>query len=142
MHIHHYQDEVLTVVEGRIGYQRPGEEPKFGGPGDTVVFPAGEAHRFWNAGDGELRCTGYVEPADNIEFFLGALYDSTKRNGGRPDLFEIAWLMRRYRSEFSMVEIPPMVQRVVFPILVVIGMLRGKYTRYAKAPAPIRRPKS
>ena len=139
MHIHHYQDEALTVVEGRIGYQRPGEEPKFGGPGDTVVFVAGEAHKFWNAGDGDLRCTGYVEPADNIEFFLGALYDSTRRNGGRPDLFEVAWLMRRYRTEFSMVEIPAMVQQVVFPIQVLIGTLLGRYRRYAGAPEPIRR---
>ena len=87
MHIHHYQDEALTVVQGRMGYQRLGEEPRYGGPGDTAVFAAGEAHKFWNAGDGELRCTGYVEPADNIEFVLGALYDSTKRNGGRPDPF-------------------------------------------------------
>jgi hypothetical protein len=90
-------------------------------------------------GDGNLRCTGFVEPADNIEFFLGARYDSTKRNGDRPDLFEVAWLMRRYRTEFSMVEIPAMVQQVVFPIQVLIGTLLGRYRRYAGAPQPIRR---
>ena len=140
MHIHHYQEEALTVVAGRIGYQRQGEDAKYGGPGETAVFAAGEPHKFWNAGEGELRCQGYIDPADNIEFFLGALYDSTKRNGGRPDLFEVAWLIRRYRSEFSMVEIPPLVQRVVFPIQVMIGTLLGKYARYANAPAPIRRP--
>ena len=141
MHLHHFQDEALTVVEGRIGYQRPGEEARFAGPGETVVFPAGEAHRFWNAGEGELRCTGYVEPADNIEFFLGALYDSTKRNGGqRPDIFEIAWLVRRYRSEFALTDIPPAVQRIVFPFQVLIGQLLGKYAKYADAPEPVRRP--
>ena len=139
MHIHHYQDEALTVIQGRIGYQRLGEEPRYGGPGDTAVFAAGEAHKFWNAGEGELRCTGYVEPADNIEFFLGALYDSTKRNGGRPDPFEAAWLIRRYRSEFTMVGIPPVVQRIVFPVQVLIGTLLGKYARYANAPVPITR---
>jgi uncharacterized cupin superfamily protein len=141
MHIHHFQDEALTVVGGRIGYQRAGEEPTYGGPGDTALFVAGEAHKFWNAGEGELRCTGYIEPADNIEFFLGALYDSTGRNGGRPDLFEVAWLIRRYRSEFTMVELPPAVQRVVFPLVVLVGQLRGKYSRYANAPEPIRRPR-
>ena len=141
MHIHHFQDEAITVVEGRIGYQRPGEDPRFAGPGERVVFAAGEAHKFWNAGEGELRGTGYIEPADNIEFFLGALYDSVKRNGGRPDLFDIAWLVHRYRSEFAMVDIAPALQRVVFPILILVGKLRGKYARFANAPEPIRRPR-
>src|SRR5687768_14595041 len=57
MHVHHHQDEALTVVAGRVGYERPGEQAKFAGPGETVTFTAGEAHRFWNAGTDELRCT-------------------------------------------------------------------------------------
>ena len=140
MHVHHYQDEALTVQEGRIGYQRPGEPEQFAGPGETVVFKAGEAHRFWNAGDGELRCTGYVEPADNLEYFLTEIYGSMKRSGGgRPDPFDAAFLMRRYRSEFSMVEIPKAVRRFAFPVQVAIGRLLGRYRRYADAPQPVRR---
>src|SRR5688500_17719278 len=54
MHIHHLQEEAITVLEGRIGYQWPGEEPRFAGPGETITFHAGEAHKFWNDGDGEL----------------------------------------------------------------------------------------
>ena len=140
MHIHRFQDEALTVIEGRIGSQSLGGPARFGGPGDTVVFKAGEAHRFWNAGDVDLKCTGYVEPADNIEFFLGAIYDSTKRGGGhRPDPFDAAYLMTRYRSEFAMVEIPAFVLRVVFPLQVGVGHLLGKYRKYAGAPEPVRR---
>lgn len=139
MHIHHFQEEAVTVTQGRIGYQRLGEEPRFAGPGETVTFKAGEPHKFWNAGDTELRGTGYIEPADNIEFFLGALYDSVKRHGGRPDPFDAAFLITRYRSEFSMVDIPAAVQRVVFPLQVAIGKLLGKYRRYRDAPEPVRR---
>jgi uncharacterized cupin superfamily protein len=140
MHIHHHQDEALTVQRGRIGYQSPGEPARFAGPGETVAFKAGVAHRFWNAGEGELLCTGYIEPADNVEYFLTALYESTKRNGGaRPDLFDAAFLMRRYRSEFTMVEIPAMVQRFVFPLQVAVGRLLRKYGRYVDAPEPVRR---
>ena len=58
---------------------------------------------------------------------------------GRPDPFEVAWLIRRYRSEFTMVGIPPVVQRIVFPMQVLIGTLLGKYARYANAPVPITR---
>ena len=140
MHLHHYQEEALTIEQGRIGYQRPGEPARFAGPGETVAFKRGEPHRFWNAGEGELRCTGYIEPADNVEYFLGELFASTRRSGGtRPDPFDAAFLMRRYRSEFAMVEIPAAVQRFAFPVLVFFGHLLGRYRKYAGAPAPVRR---
>ena len=140
MHVHHYLQEALTVAEGRIGYQRPGGPERFAGPGETVTFRAGEAHRFWNAGEEDLRCEGYVEPADNFEYFLGAIFESQKRNGGaQPNPFDAAFLARRYRSEFGMVEIPAPVQRFVFPVLVVIGRLLGRYGKYADAPEPVRR---
>lgn len=140
MHVHHMQTEALTVVEGRIGYQRPGTPPQFAGPGETVAFHAGDAHRFWNAGTTELRCKGYIEPSDNIEYFLGALFDSTRAGGrGRPHPLDAAFLVRRYRSEFALVAVPALVQRLVFPLLVAAGRLLGRYARYADAPEPIAR---
>ncbi|HZF68773.1 MAG TPA: cupin domain-containing protein [Gemmatirosa sp.] len=140
MHVHHYQAEVLTVEEGRIGYERPGEPPQFAGPGETVAFLAGEAHRFWNAGPDELRCTGHIEPADNIEYFLSAIFASQREGAAaRPHPLDAAFLARRYRSEFSMLAVPPVVQRVAFPVLVAVGTLLGRYRKYADAPEPVRR---
>jgi quercetin dioxygenase-like cupin family protein len=140
MHVHHYQEEALTVEQGRIGYQRAGEPEQFAGPGETVVFKPGEEHRFWNPGEEDLRCSGYVEPADNLEYFLTAIYDSQRTSGGsRPSPFDAAFLATRFRSEFGLSEIPGAVQRVVFPIVVVVGRLLGKYGKYADAPAPVRR---
>jgi quercetin dioxygenase-like cupin family protein len=140
MHVHRSQEEVFTVRQGRIGYQRPGEPPQFAGPGETVAFKPGEPHRFWNAGDGDLVCTGHVEPAGNMEYLLTELFESTKRNGGkRPAPLDAAFLMRRYRSEFAIVEIPSAVQRFVFPLMVAVGKVLGKYRRYGDAPEPIRR---
>ena len=140
MHVHHLQAEVFTVREGRIGYQRPGGPEQFAGPGETVAFAPGEAHRFWNAGEGDLRCTGYVEPADNVEYLLTELFASARRRGGgRPDLFDAAFLVRRYRSEYALMMIPAAVQRVVFPVLVAVGTLLGKYRKYRDAPEPVRR---
>jgi uncharacterized cupin superfamily protein len=140
MHVHHHQEEALTVAEGRMGYERPGEPARFAGPGETVVFRAGEAHKFWNAGGEILRCTGYIEPADNVEYFLAAIFESQRRGGGtQPSLLDAAFLARRYRSEFGMVEIPAPVQRLVFPVLVAIGTLLGRYGKYADAPEPVSR---
>ena len=139
MHIHRHQDEALTVAEGRMGYQRPGRTPQFAGAGESVTFKAGEAHKFWNAGQVDLVATGYIQPPDNVEYFLTELYASIKRNGGaRPDPFDAAFLVRRYRNEFTMVEIPAAVQALVFPLLVAVGTLLGKYRKYADAPAPVR----
>jgi len=137
MHIHHHQEEALTVQQGRIGYERPGEPETFAGPGTSIVFKAGQAHRFWNAGEDELRCTGYIEPADNVEYFLTEIYASTKRSGGkRPDPFDAVFLMWRYRYEFTMVDVPAVVGRLVFPIQYAFGKLLGKYRKYADAPEP------
>ena len=140
MHVHHLQTEALTVVEGRMGWQRLGGPERFAGPGEEVVFAPGEAHRFWNAGDGDLRCSAWIEPADNVEYFLTEIFESTRRSGGgRPHPLDAAYLTTRYRSEFAMLAIPAPVQRVVFPLLVAIGRLTGRYRKYADAPEPVRR---
>jgi quercetin dioxygenase-like cupin family protein len=140
MHVHHYQQEVLTVQQGRIGYERLGAPPQFAGVGDTVAFDPGDGHRFWNAGEDELRCTGHISPPDNIEFFLGAIFESTGRSGrGRPDLFDVAFLITRYQTEFGMLAIPSAVQRSLFPLLVLVGHLLGRYKKYSDAPEPVRR---
>ena len=140
MHTHHHQEEALTVEEGRMAYQRPGEPPQYAEPGETVAFMPGEAHRFWNAGEDDLRLSGYVTPADNVEYFLAAMYESQRQNGGsRPGMLDTAFLMTRFSSEFGMAEVPTPVQRLAFPVLVRIGRLLGKYRKYAAAPEPVRR---
>jgi len=141
MHVHFLQDECFTVVRGRIGVQRAGHPPEFAGAGATVLFPAGEPHRFWNAGEDELYCSAWIEPAGNAAFFLGALFASQRANGGRrPSPFDIAWLCRRYRAEYAILAIPRPVQVVLFPLLVALGHLLGRYARYADAPAPLAGP--
>jgi mannose-6-phosphate isomerase-like protein (cupin superfamily) len=137
MHVHFLQEEGFTVRKGRIGYQRAGQEPAYATEGESVVFRAGEPHRFWNAGDVPLECDSYITPPGNVEYFLEALFTSQKNNGGRPDMLDIAYLIRRYRTEFAMLEIPAIVQRVAFPIMIALGRLLGRYDKYADAPEPL-----
>ena len=138
MHVHHLQEETLTVERGTLGYLRQGAEQELAGAGETVTFPAGEGHRFWNAGDDELVCTGAIRPPLNVEYFLGEIFASTRRNGGkRPGLFDAAYLSQRYRSEFEILEIPAPVRRVVFPLINAVGRLLGRHRRFADAPEPV-----
>lgn len=140
MHVHHLQEERLTVERGTMGWQRLGEEQHLAGTGESVTFAPGEVHRFWNAGDDELVGTGFVRPPDNLEYFLTQIFASTRANGGRrPRLFDAAYLTSRYRSEFAMADIPRPVQRFVFPIVVAIGRLLGLHRRFAGAPEPVSR---
>src|SRR6476646_9455596 len=126
MHVHYLQEESLTVQEGRMGYCVAGGPDCFAGPGDTVTFAPGQMHRFWNAGDGVLRCSGRVSPPDNMEYVLTEVFASMQRSGGRPNPFEAAYLLGRYRTEIAQGDIPAPIRVVVFPLLRALGRLLGR----------------
>lgn len=138
MHVHHLQEEALTVVKGRIGYQVRGQAERFAGPGDTVVFSKGVAHRFWNAGEEVLHCTGYIKPANTIVFYLSSIYAAQNKAGsGKPELFDAAYLMTRYASEYDMPDLPWIVKKVIVPVVYFIGKTFGKYKHFKDAPKPL-----
>ncbi len=138
-HVHFRQDECLTVTKGFLGYQIDGQEEKFLNEGESIVFPQGEMHRFWNAGDELLECTGWVKPAHSLDYFLTGIYKSMDK-AGKPegDPFDSAYLINRYRSEYDLKVIPPFVKKVIFPITVFIGKLLGKYPHFKNAPEPVK----
>lgn len=130
----------MTVRHGTLGYQGSDGVEHFAGVGETVCFKPGEMHRYWNAGTNDLHCSGYIEPADNVEYFLSEIFASQARShNSRPEFFEAAFLARRYRSEFVLAEIPAVVQTLVFPVVVAVGQLLGRYARFADAPEPVSR---
>ncbi len=51
-------------------------------------------------------CSGYIEPADNIEYFLGEIFASSRRGGGHMrSVFDAAYLTRRYRNELTLLAV-------------------------------------
>ena len=139
MHVHFLQDESLTVIKGKIGYQVLGQPEKFAGEGETVTFKRGVPHRFWNAGNDILNCKGWVKPANTIEFFLSTLYNSQNKSGKpQPSAFDGAYLMYRYRKEYDLPQVPGFVKKVIFPITYAIGNLFGKYKKFKNAPEPVK----
>ncbi|MBP6811238.1 MAG: cupin domain-containing protein [Saprospiraceae bacterium] len=137
MHVHLRQDEGVTVISGKIGYQIMGEEPQYGGQGESITFKRGVPHRFWNAGEEELHISGWINPAENVVFFLSTLYEALNRGEGkRPEIFDAAYLTCRYRSEFDTPEIPGFVKKWIMPVAYFIGRLLGKYQKFKQAPQP------
>lgn len=137
MHVHYKQDESLTVTQGRMGYQTLGEEPKYAEVDETVTFYRGTPHKFWNAGNDMLKCTGWVTPPNTLAYFLGEIYKSMNENGGRPGAFDAAYLLHRYKSEYDMYDIPGFVKKVIFPVSLFLGKLQGKHKKFADAPEPV-----
>jgi quercetin dioxygenase-like cupin family protein len=140
MHVHHLQEEAVTVQRGTMAWQLQGGEEHLAHTGESASFAPGQMHRFWNAGDEDLVCSGWVRPPHNIEYFLTQVYASTRANGGRrPRLFDVAYLLTRYRSEFAMADIPTPVLRLVFPVVSGVGRVLGMGRRFAGAPEPVTR---
>ncbi len=140
MHTHLLQDESLTVISGEMSYQVLGEEPQVARAGDTALFKRGVAHRFWNSGDTELNCSAWIKPAHNIVFYLGAIFEAQKKSGKhQPDIFDIAYLVTRYKSEYDLPEMPFFVKRVMIPVVCLTGKIFGKYSHFKDAPEPYRR---
>ncbi len=139
MHVHFKQDEAITVVKGKMACQVLGKKPVYYTEGQTASFLRNTPHRFWNAGEDELVTTGWVKPANSIIFFLTTLYAAQKKSGkGRPEAFDAAYLMTRYKYEYGLPELPTIVKKVIMPITYFIGKLMGKYNKFEGAPEPLR----
>ena len=138
-HVHFKQDEYLQVKSGRMGYQIYGEEAQVIGEGESVLFKRNQMHRFWNDGEHPLVCTGWVMPANSLDYFLTGVYNSmNKANNLKGDPFDSAFLLTRYKSEYDLLDVPPFVKKVIMPITVFIGKLLGKYEHFQDAPEPLK----
>lgn len=139
MHVHYKQDEGMTVIKGKMGYQIKGEPEKFITEGESVQFNRNQPHRFWNDGNDDLILEGWVKPANSIIFFLTTLYEAQKKSrNGRPELFDSAFLLTRYKGEYGMTDLPPFVRSVIIPLVYWIGKSLGKYKKFEDAPAPLK----
>lgn len=138
MHTHLMQDEELAVISGEMTYQVLGEEPKIARAGDSALFKKGVAHKFVNSGSSELHCTGYIKPANSVIFYLSAIFAAQKKSGKlQPELFDAAYLLHRYKSEYDLPEMPFIVKRIMIPVVYFLGKVFGKYSHFKGAPEPL-----
>ena len=128
MHIHLTQLEEGTIKSGTLGAEVGGKRIRLEA-GEGGVFPAGVAHTWWNDGDTLLEFGGHVAPAADLDRFLQAVFAVV--NAGpkdRPPLFYLAHVLWRHRETQFIVAPPRLVQSVMFPLVIAIGRLLGKYT--------------
>jgi quercetin dioxygenase-like cupin family protein len=138
-HTHFMQEECLTVISGKIGYQILGGEVKYADRGETVLFKRGTPHKFWAAGNETLHCKGWIAPANSIVFYLSSIFAAQNKSGkGQPEIFDGAYLLTRYAKEYSMDEMPVFVKKIIIPVTYALGKFLGKYKQFKHAPVPLK----
>jgi len=138
MHVHFKQQEKVKVEKGKMRIKTLTKEFSLT-EGQEYVFLPGEAHQFWNEGDQTLHYSGHVKPSNNYEYFIKHIYQSANEaSDDKPGPFDAAFLLTKYKSEMDMLVIPKPVKLIVFPILLAIGKLTGKFTKFADAPAAVK----
>jgi mannose-6-phosphate isomerase-like protein (cupin superfamily) len=126
-HVHFQQREEGRVRAGSLGVQVGSE--KFVVPvGGTAAFPAGVVHTWWNAGDDPVELSGHAVPAADLDRYLQAVFAVLNASAsGRPSLFYIAHIALRHRHTQGFMTPPLAIQRIVFPLVLLVGYLLGKY---------------
>jgi len=127
LHIHFRSREEGIVKGGTLGVH-VGKQKTVVQPGGSIVLPAGVVHNWWNAGDDMLVFSGQAIPAGDLDRFLQALFAVLNADpSGKPSLFYIAHVLWRHRQTQAVLVPPRAVQRVVFPLIVFVGRILGKY---------------
>lgn len=127
LHVHFDEDEEGRVLAGTLSAVVDGRRVT-AGPGEAVRLPRGLAHRWWNEGDDRLEFEGYVRPAVDLDRYLQAGFEIMNASpDGRPSLFYIAHLSLRHRRTQAVLAMPRPLQAVLFPVVVAVGTLLGRY---------------
>jgi mannose-6-phosphate isomerase-like protein (cupin superfamily) len=149
-HVHPVQEERFEVVRGIMRFKR-GRETVVAGPGETVVVPAGTAHRFANAGDEPAVLRIEVRPALRMEQLwetVAALAAEGRTfRSGLPRPLDLAVFMREFEQEVRAPFAPGLTRAATAP-LAWLAVRRGLAGRYQlprtpdqvppRRPAPVR----
>lgn len=127
-HIHPGQDERFEVLEGRLSMRADGESLELG-PGESITVSAGTVHKFWNAGDEEVRFVAEVRPALNFELLLAKMFslaaEGKTNRKGMPNPLQLAVIARANFDTVRLPFPPAWVQRLALGLVAPVGRLLG-----------------
>lgn len=127
MHIHVSEIEDATVTAGTLSAIVNGTEIT-AHVGQAATFEAGAPHRWWNGHDDTLEFGGYARPVVDLDIYLQAMFEIINAGpADRPPLFYMAHAAWRHRRTQQVVMGPAIVQKILFPTVIAIGTLLGKY---------------
>lgn len=138
-HVHPYQTEIFTVIEGRLGVKRGRERLELD-PGQTALIDAGVAHKFWNAGDTTLRFRAEVRPALQFESLLETMFglaaDGKTNKKGMPGPLRLAVIADHHFDVVRLPYVPHFLQKAALVPGALLGKAVGYLPTYEATPAP------
>jgi len=136
-HVHPYQEERFQVLRGTIGF-RVGRKKLVAGPGQRLTVPAGERHKFWNAGDEQAHFVCEVRPALQFEQLLETMFalaaDGKTNRKGMPNLLRLAVIANAHFDTVRLPFPPAILQRVGLALGAPLGRALGYTTTYVPTP--------
>jgi len=132
-HVHPYQTEIFTVIEGRLGVKRGREKLELGA-GEVAMIDPGTRHKFWNAGDETLRFRAEVRPAlefeSLIETMFGLAADGKTNRKGMPNPLRLAVIANAHFDTVRLPFPPAILQRIGLALGSPAGRLLGYTPTY------------
>ena len=135
-HVHPYQTEIFTVLEGTLGVKRGREKLELS-PGEVAMIDPGTPHRFWNAGEETLRFRAEVRPALQFESLIETMFslaaDGKTNRKGMPNPLHLAVIAQAHFDTVRLPFPPAIVQRLGLALGSPLGRALGYLPVYAPA---------
>jgi quercetin dioxygenase-like cupin family protein len=132
-HVHPYQTERFNVIDGTLGL-KVGKEKQTLSRGEVAIVEAGTAHKFWNAGEDEVRFVCEVRPALEFESLLETMFtlaaDGKTNRKGMPNPLRLAVIARAHFDTVRLPKPPAWLQRAGLALGAPLGRLVGYGATY------------
>jgi quercetin dioxygenase-like cupin family protein len=139
-HVHPFQTERFEVLAGTVG-MRCGKDKVELRPGDVAVVEPQTPHKFWNAGDDEVRFVCTVTPALQFERLIATMFslaaDGKTNKKGMPNPIRLAVIANRHFDDVRLPLIPPSLQKLALALGAPVGMLLGFAATYDQRPGEL-----
>lgn len=124
-HRHVFQTEIFEAIEGRLGLDCSDKKVVLE-PGQSFTVPANTLHRCYSVDGIAIKFKATFTPALSIEYILIEMFDACNRiNSKDPSIFDACYILRQAKGEYFLGEIPPFVQKTIFPMTAILGKLIG-----------------
>ena len=133
-HVHPFQSERFAVIDGTFGL-KSGKEKLTLGRGEIAVVEPGTPHRFWNAGEDEVRFVCEVRPALQFESLLETMFvlaeDGKTNRKGMPNPLRLAVIARAHFDTVRLPQPPAWLQKAGLALGAPLGRTLGYRPTYA-----------
>lgn len=127
-HVHPRQSERFEVLEGVLRL-RIGDSEILARPGDVAVVPPGTPHRFWNAGETDVRFLCEVRPALAFESLIETMFtlaaEGRTNRRGMPNPLRLAVIARAHFDTVRLPFPPVALQRAALALGAPLGRALG-----------------